>query len=414
MAFSDQVEALTGLTISASGTNPTNDQLSQFLKDGVIDVTNKWIASKPQDIELFGRESSISDSQGLNVGGARIISVIREAGADGSSDGSTAWEPCRKIPISIQSRAVDPDSLSYASQYNPVFTINSDKTINVYPVPSSNNGFKVFYVNEEPRDISNNAALIHSHSNIKYFPNDKVYLVVLYASIQSLQAAMSNNIISLNINSPVAPTMTTVIFTSVDSSLDATSPIFTTTPVSAASIYTGSAPTYAHQSAALDFSKINTYIDTTQDVELASAKLQEVGTQLQEMNAKMQNSLNAFNKENVAYQSAIQESMLEMQASNQTNLAKAQADLELAITNKDRDLQRQLQNGINDMQAIVADNQARLSKYQAEVGDYQAEVAKKVQENTTKTQQYQNLYIQLLQQYNAAFQVAQPQQQGGR
>ena len=72
----------------------------------------------------------------------------------------------------MQSRAVDVDSLFYASSYNPVYTINSDKTINVYPVPSSNNGFKVFYVNEEPRDISNNAALIHSHSNIKYFPND--------------------------------------------------------------------------------------------------------------------------------------------------------------------------------------------------------------------------------------------------
>ena len=65
------------------------------------------------------------------------------------------------------------------------------------------------------------------------------------------------------------------------------------------------------------------------------------------------------------------------------------------------------------MQAIIADNQVKIAKYQAEVADYQAEVSKEIQENTTKTQQYQGLYVQLLQQYNGAFQVAQPQQ-GGR
>ena len=38
--FQAQVQGLTGLTISSSGTNPTEAQLSEFLKDGVLDVTN--------------------------------------------------------------------------------------------------------------------------------------------------------------------------------------------------------------------------------------------------------------------------------------------------------------------------------------------------------------------------------------
>ena len=189
--FEAQVEALTSLAIDGSST-PKQDELSQFLRDGVIDVTSKHISVSPQDVEFFGRETSTSDSQGVSVGGARIISVIREAGADGSSDGSTAWEPCRHISSSMQSRSVDTSSLHYASKYNPVYTINSDKAINVYPVPSSNNGFKVFYVNEEPRDISNNAALTYLHSNIKYFPNDKVYLVVIYAAIKTLEAKLAS------------------------------------------------------------------------------------------------------------------------------------------------------------------------------------------------------------------------------
>ena len=138
--FQAQVEALTGLGTLSSTTNPSLDELTQFLKDGVIDVTEKCIATKAAMADLFGRESSISDSQGLSVGGAQILSVMREGNIDGSSDGTLSWYPCRKVPISLQSRVIDTDSLHYASIYNPVYTVNSDKTINVYPTPSSNNG----------------------------------------------------------------------------------------------------------------------------------------------------------------------------------------------------------------------------------------------------------------------------------
>ena len=145
MAFIDQVQDLTSLTVS------DNDELSQFLKDGVIDVTSRWLAMRPQDIELFQRESSIIDSNsGLYVGGAKIISVIREAGADGSSDNSTAWEVCRKVSASMQSRVVDVDSLSYASKYHPAYIIDDNGKVNVYPIASANNGYRVFFVNNVP------------------------------------------------------------------------------------------------------------------------------------------------------------------------------------------------------------------------------------------------------------------------
>ena len=190
--FEAQVESLTGITISSSGTIPTQAQLTQFLNDGVIDVTNRTLQDRDKiddDVyEPFQRETSTSDSQGVSVGGAKIIAVLREADSDGSSDGTKAWYPCSKIPVALQSRVIDTESLNFASIYNPVYTVDNDKTINVYPVPSSNDGFKVYYVNEEPRDITNNASLTYAHSNIKYFPNDKVYLVVIYAAIKSLES----------------------------------------------------------------------------------------------------------------------------------------------------------------------------------------------------------------------------------
>ena len=179
--FEVQVEGLTGIAIDGSS-SPTQNELTEYLKDGVIDVTNRCISLKPNDITNFQRTTT-SDSQGVGVGGAKLISVMREAGADGSSDGSTAWRDCRQVAPSLQSRVVDIDSLHYASVYNPVYIRDDNNTINVYPTPSANNGIKVFYVNEEPRDVTNNASLTYAHANIKYFPNDKVYLVVIYASM---------------------------------------------------------------------------------------------------------------------------------------------------------------------------------------------------------------------------------------
>jgi hypothetical protein len=244
---------MTSLTV---GSVPTDDELSQFLKDGVLDVTNRWLAIRPQDMELFGRETSTSDAQGVSVGGARIIHVIREAGADGTSDGSTAWEPCSQIPTSMQSRAVDKNSLLYASAFNPVYTVNSDKTINVYPVPSANNGFKVFYVNEEPRDISNNANLIYSHSNIKYFPNDKVRLVVIYAAMKTIHAVMSDlqtptvmPNLSVLTDGPEAPILARVTYNGPDkpdleSIFDISNTVISTTNTQGYNTVTGVIPTY--------------------------------------------------------------------------------------------------------------------------------------------------------------------------
>nr|MBC8410481.1 hypothetical protein [Paracoccaceae bacterium] len=205
--FEAQVHALTniGATLSAS-TTPTDAQLDQFLKDGVIDVTDRCLAIMPQEIQDFQRVSAIKDSNNnFRVNGARIISVLREANADGSSDASTAWRPCGKISPALESRVVDTDSLDFASIYNPAYMIADDGYVNVYPAPDgSDDGFKVYYVNNVPVDKSG-AALLHSHSDIGYFADNKVYLVILYASIQALTNALSAKVIASDISFPVTP-----------------------------------------------------------------------------------------------------------------------------------------------------------------------------------------------------------------
>ena len=59
--FDDQVMGLTGLTISGSSTAPSQSELSTFLNDRVVDVTNKVIMLRPQDIENFLSRGQVFD-----------------------------------------------------------------------------------------------------------------------------------------------------------------------------------------------------------------------------------------------------------------------------------------------------------------------------------------------------------------
>ena len=94
--FEEQVEGLTGLSID-SGSSPTQGELTQFLKDGVLDVTSRCLSVRPQDSFMFMRISSESTSQaGVTIPSAKIISVVRESGTNDN------WKNCRKIPIGFQ------------------------------------------------------------------------------------------------------------------------------------------------------------------------------------------------------------------------------------------------------------------------------------------------------------------------
>ena len=184
--FEAQVNGLTGLGATLSGsTTPTDTELDQFLKDGVMDVTNKWMAIRPQDANLFTKTSSEQTSNGLNINGAHIISVVRESGTNND------WRNCREIPPGLQSNVTDTNSLHYASAYNPSFMIGDAGQISVFPAPGSDpNAFKVYYVNKDPVNGSG-STLLHSHDDILYFPIDKLYLVVIYAAIKSLESKLT-------------------------------------------------------------------------------------------------------------------------------------------------------------------------------------------------------------------------------
>ena len=118
--FESQVEGLTGLTISSSGTNPTQDELTQFLKDGIIDVINRTIELAPTETVKFTSSMSDSNNNGIAVTG-KAISIVRE------HDSATILRPCTIIQASDRYEATDTDSLKYRSKYNPGYYILNGK-----------------------------------------------------------------------------------------------------------------------------------------------------------------------------------------------------------------------------------------------------------------------------------------------
>ena len=409
MAFVDQVQDLTSLTVSDT------DELSQFLKDGVMDITNRWLAIKPGDAELFARESSEQTSNGsLHLNGAKIVSIIREDGTNNQ------WRNCRKISPSLQYDVTDTESFNYASKINPAYMIANNGQISVFPTPgTTTDAFKVYYVNNDPEDKSG-ANLIHSHSDIGYFPDDKVRLVVIYASMKLLQATMaSKSIDTLSITAvppetPPLPVFDSVVVASVAAGSFGTAPTYGKPSYTAPSV-SGDGDEIT------DVSKLDTdntvdvyadqhefdqwwataghYIEGEEDTELAGAQVQKINAyinayqaestrRIQTYQADIQNELHDFNEKNAEYQANIKKSLQELQVEAQ----KAQKDADL-------DQQREITEYANKLQRY----QSEIAHYQAEITTQVQEYQANVQEATTEYQWLQGQYALLKAEYEIAF-----------
>ena len=183
--FQAIVEGMTGVSV---GTAPTTGELTEYLKEGVLDVTSRVVTlGTPFDAYGFSRESSESDSQsGITKRQGKILAVLRESGTNDD------WRECRFVPVHLQSRVTDTTSLNYASKENPAYSVANDGTIMVFPAPSSGgaDSYKIIYINDTPTNGSG-SSLAYNHDDIKYFPEDKWYLVAMFASVRTLQNALS-------------------------------------------------------------------------------------------------------------------------------------------------------------------------------------------------------------------------------
>lgn len=162
----------------------------------------------------------------------------------------------------------------------------------------------------------------------------------------------------------------------------------------------GSAPTYSAPSSTVDYTTATIGVDallTSEDVELANVALAKAQQQLQDYQADVQNNSVTFNsnveKFRADNQSALDKVQRDLQANiaiAQNNLAEAQNDAQLAQDRQARNAaeksQRLIQNAINTMQAISADNETKIAEFNANLNKYQALINTQVTEHQTNVQ----------------------------
>jgi hypothetical protein len=138
--------------------------------------------------------------------------------------------------------------------------------------------------------------------------------------------------------------------------------------------------------------KLQRYTSELNNAYQAWAKTESDSLQIFQLD--IQNELNEFNKENARYQANVQASIAKFQVD--ATEAQKEGDLtfqasiqdyvqELALFSGEiQNYQAQVQENVQDMQSVVANNQSLISKFQAETSEYQAEVQSEVAEYQNK------------------------------
>ena len=277
-----------------------------------------------------------------------------------------------------------------ASTSDPVYYIESGY-INALP---SGNTTKYSEVQYPVADLTAGT------SGIGTFPDEAEHLVVLYASTKALQQMMSNksSVLPSDVAMPAVPSIPTI---STISYTDATNEDALVDVISVPSKIdiSSNAPDFSAASLAPDFAKVTAYVETDEDVELASSKLQQIQSQISDFTAKMQESTNKFNKDNVRYQMEFQEEVTKVNQDLQAELERFRTKASIAQFNKQQDQALNLANAAKQMEDVIADNNGKLQKYGSELQKYQAEVSSEIQNYNAKIQKHVTDYQWLTSQY---------------
>ena len=128
MNFNNQILGLTGLDSISSG------DVTQFLNDGIKEVTDRVVGLQPRKANLFMSEVELSASpSSIDIESGLVLNVWRENGT------ALQYEAATQIPPELRWRVTDTESLHYRSKFNPGWYMTG-KTLNVVPITTDSSG----------------------------------------------------------------------------------------------------------------------------------------------------------------------------------------------------------------------------------------------------------------------------------
>ena len=198
--------------------------LTQWLTDGHREIINVLPSDKLEECTSVATLSNSPSTLDYSVATVgKILSVTREDADTGSR------QICRKVSPAHRNLLEDSESMMYyATATDPAYYMYNT-SLNIFPVPTATQTAEVIYIYLP--------SVAYNATSISYFLTEAEYLVVNYASIKALQYLM--NQISGN-------------------ELDLVT----------------------------DFADANNWLNTEEDSELVGSRIQIIGAQINDFNAK--------------------------------------------------------------------------------------------------------------------------------
>ena len=409
--------ATTNIELDIENITGVADADDQFIK-----TAQKFVVSSiPKNLMLWAGTSTASATHG---GDDSPEAVTLPQPTDNIIDVVRNGFSAEQVPESMQGFIKNSNSLHKATATYPKYFIQAGNKVIVNPVPTSGETVLVNYVDflKVDDDCDLRGAVVF-HSSASEFTQLATDLIPTWTSPSIPAGPGSPDFgLDLTINSvaPAAPSAPSFTYTNASVS-DITQPLVAISDMASLS---ATAPAYTKPTFALpvqgfDMAQFETFLETEEDIELAQGQLGRLSHELGEYQANIgvqtskyqndiQNELNEFNKENIAYQEDVQRKAQNFQKEIQQAIQNIQSDISTNSTNLQKDIQIALQNALQDFQQDVQEYDAKIKRYGSQLNQYQQDVGKEVQKYsntlTKKTQEYQgklSLYSSQLQSYQA-------------
>ena len=359
--------------LANTGRTPTSNS--------VEDSQRAVASSIPKEILRWAASETVPSTHGgdddpqqvtLPVGTDNVISVRR--------DSYVAKE------VSPEERGFigNSSSLKNATNIFPKYFVADANRIIVKPDPDSTYKIYVMYVDYSKIDDTSDL-----RSAVIYKTNASEFM---YLSSNSL----SNSDISTQV-APAVPSAPSFTYTDASVS-DIIVPLVA---ISDMATLSASAPTYTPPLMSNpDFGDANTWINTEEDSEMSASRVQVIQSQIADFSARVQDALNSFNEDNVAYQEDIQRKIQNLNKDTQKELQQLQTDLSVKTANLSKDQQVNLQNAVQNFQQDVQEYSSKLQLYSNELSSYQNKISEEVQGKQIKLQQSQSYLAEADKYYN--------------
>ena len=368
--------ATTNIELDIENITGVSDADDQFIK-----TAQKWVVSSiPKDLMLWAGTSTATGTHG---GDSSPTTITLPQPTDNIIDVQRNGFSAEEVPESLQGFIANSSSLHFATETFPKYYIQAGNKVVVKPNPSDSETALVNYVDflkiDDDCDLK---GVVVAHACSSEFNK------LATAAVPSAPDFGSGLVIG--VSPPTALIAPSFTYTNASVS-DIVAPLVTISDMASLST---SAPTYTKPVQSFDVSQFETFLETEEDIELAQGQLGRLSHEMQEYQANIQNELNEFNKENVAYQEDIQRKAQNFQKDIQVEIENIKNTINSDNTNIQKDIQIELQNKLQDFQQDVQEYSAKVNRYSAELNQYQQDVGKEVQNysNTLskEVQEYQS------------------------